>query len=81
MEAFYADGSGAGPQNWTTYKEYAYAFTVDYTMNTVTLTDKFFAEETRGGEIYLKFHFQSGEVLDYAILRDGSTVKSLPLPQ
>jgi endoglucanase len=76
LEATYSDGSGAGPQNWTTFKEYAYAFTVDYTANSVTLTSKFFAE-TRDGEINLKFHFQSGEILEYKILKDGSTVKSL----
>jgi endoglucanase len=76
LEAAYADGSGAGPQNWTTYKEYAYAFTVDYSANSVTLTNKFFAE-THDGEINLKFHFQSGEILEYKILKDGSTVKSL----
>lgn len=76
LEAAYADGSGAGPQNWTTYKEYNYAFTVDYTANTVTLTNKFFAE-ANDGEITLKFHFQSGEILEYKILKSGSTVKSL----
>ena len=31
MEAKYADGSGAGPQNWTSYKEFGRTFTPDYT--------------------------------------------------
>jgi endoglucanase len=73
LEATYADGSGAGPQNWTTYKEYGYAFTVDYAANTVTFTNKFFAE-TKDGEINLKFHFQSGEILEYKIQKAGGVV-------
>ncbi|MDP4089775.1 MAG: X2-like carbohydrate binding domain-containing protein, partial [Bacillota bacterium] len=77
MEAVYSDGSGAaGPQNWTTYKEYGYAFTVDYSGNKVTMTDKFF-KETHDGEMILIFHFQSGEVMQYKIVKNGTTVKSV----
>ena len=35
--AVYADGSPAGPQSWTTYKQFNVAFTVDYTADTITL--------------------------------------------
>jgi aryl-phospho-beta-D-glucosidase BglC (GH1 family) len=76
MEALNADGSGAGPQNWTTYKEYAYAFNVDYANNKVVMTEKFFAE-AKDGEITLKFHFQSGEVLQCKILKAGTTVTAV----
>lgn len=72
--ASYADGKGAGPQNWTTYKEYDSAFTVDYSANTVTLTDKFFNEVSNDGEILLKLHFQSGEVMEYRIFKSGTNV-------
>lgn len=33
MEAVYADGSSAGPQNWTSFKEFAVAFTPSYETN------------------------------------------------
>lgn len=73
LEAMYTDGSGVGPQNWTTYKEYNYAFKVNYDLNQVTMTDKFFAE-TKDGTILLKLHFQSGEVLQYNIIKNGTSV-------
>ena len=73
LEAMNAGGKGVGPQNWTTYKEFDYAFTVNYDMNTVTMKDKFFAEAP-DGVITLKLHFQSGEVLECKILKNGTTV-------
>jgi len=78
LEAMYTDGTGAGPQNWTTYKEYDYAFSVNYDANKVVITQKFF-DEAKDGEIILKLHFQSGEVMEYRILKDGNTVKSIDL--
>lgn len=74
LEAVYSDGSGAGPQNWTTYKEYDYAFSVDYNANKVIIKDKFFAE-ANDGKITFKLHFQSGEVLQYSIMKIGKTIK------
>ena len=59
MEAVYANDTNAGPQNWTSYKEYAYAFLPNYANNTITITPNFFAETT-GGTINLTFHFWSG---------------------
>jgi aryl-phospho-beta-D-glucosidase BglC (GH1 family) len=76
MEAVNGDGSGAGPQNWTTFKEYAYAFNVDYVNNEVVMTNNFF-KEAKDGEITLKFHFQSGEVLQCKILKAGTTVTAV----
>lgn len=73
LEAVYADGTGAGPQNWTTYKEYDYAFTVDYTNNKVTITSKFFAD-AKDGEITFKLHFQSGAVAECKVVKTGTVV-------
>jgi endoglucanase len=73
MEAAYTDGSGAGPQNWTTYKEYGVAYQPSYTADTVTLPSAFFAE-TNDGTINLTFHFWSGAVLKYTLVKSGSTV-------
>jgi endoglucanase len=75
LEAMYSDGTGAGPQNWTTYKQFGYAFTPDYTNNVVTMTNNFF-NSCNDGVITLKLHFQSGEVLQYSITKTGTTVTS-----
>ncbi|MDS0526259.1 cellulase family glycosylhydrolase [Clostridium sp. SHJSY1] len=74
LEAINSDGSGAGPQGWTTYKQFNEAFSVDYDKNKVTIKDKFFAE-AKDGEITFKVHFQSGEILQCKLLKSGSEVK------
>ena len=48
MEAKYADGSNAGPQNWTPYKEFAATFLPNYSAGTIALTTDFFAEVNDG---------------------------------
>jgi endoglucanase len=73
MEAAYPDGSGAGPQNWTTYKEYGTAYQPSYSANTITLPSAFFAE-TNDGTIILTFHFWSGSVLTYTLIKSGTGV-------
>jgi hypothetical protein len=72
----YSDGSGAGPQGWTTYKQFNEAFSVDYDANKVNIKDKFFAE-AKDGEIIFKIHFQSGEILQCKVLKNGNEVKAL----
>ena len=59
LEAVKEDGSGVGPQNWTSYKEYDYAFSVDYKAGTVTFTEKFF-KEAEDSTVLVTFHFQNG---------------------
>ncbi len=59
LEAVKEDGSGVGPQNWTSYKEYDYAFSVDDKAGTVTFTDKFF-NEAEDSTVLVTFHFQNG---------------------
>ena len=79
MEATYADGSGnAGPQNWTSYKEFGRAFTPDYTAGTVTLPVAFFNEVTDGATVNLTFHFWSGTTVRYTVVRSGSQVTGRP---
>ena len=65
MEARRADGSPAGPANWTPFKEWG-VFSPNYTNNTITLTHSFFAGEP-AGNITLKFHFWSGRVATYEL--------------
>jgi endoglucanase len=73
MEAAYPDGSGAGPQNWTTYKEFDSAFTPDYTANTITLPTAFFAA-VNDGTVNLTFHFWSGTLVHYTLVKSGASV-------
>jgi endoglucanase len=77
MEARYADGSNAGPANWTSYKEFWSNFQPDYTAETITLKDVFFAE-VNDGVVTLTFHFWSGAQLTYRITRSGATVTGAP---
>ncbi|MFJ6198042.1 cellulase family glycosylhydrolase [Micromonospora sp. NPDC092111] len=74
MEATYADGTNAGPQNWTSYKEFDRTFTPNYSTNVITLTSDFFAEVTDAKPVTLRFHFWSGEIVTYRITKSGSTV-------
>ncbi|MFD1991878.1 cellulase family glycosylhydrolase [Paenibacillus nicotianae] len=73
MEATYTNGGNAGPQNWTPYKEFATAFSPDYSANVIKLTPDFF-KETNDGEVLLKFHFWNGDILNYKITKSGSSV-------
>ena len=73
LEAVTSNGGGIGPQNWTSYKEYDYAFTVDYTNNTVTFTSDFFAEAT-DAEVMVTFHFQNGTTAKTSFTIAGNTV-------
>jgi endoglucanase len=73
MEARYADGTNAGPANWTSYKQHWAHFRPDYAANTITLQPEFFAE-VNDGVVNLTFHFWSGAQLTYRITRSGTTV-------
>jgi endoglucanase len=66
MEARRADGSPAGPANWTVFKEWG-VFVPNYTSNTITVSDDFFKGEP-AGTIDLKFHFWSGRVASYQLM-------------
>lgn len=77
MEATYADGSNAGPQNWTSYKEFDVTFRPDYAAGTITLTPELFAE-VNDGTVHLTFHFWSGDVVTYTLTRTGTTVTGTP---
>ena len=79
MEATYADGSGnAGPQNWTSYKQYGVAFSPDYTNSQITLPAAFFAEVKDGSTVNLTLHFWSGTTANYTLVRTGDQVTGNP---
>jgi endoglucanase len=74
MEAKYADGSGAGPNNWTTYKEFETTFSPGYTANTIALKTAFFDEVTDNARVTLVFHFRSSAQITYYVTKSGTTV-------
>lgn len=73
MEAVYATGGNAGPQDWTSFKEFEYTFSPSYSTGEIKLKPTFF-KEVRDGEVILKFHFWSGEVITYNLTKSGSSV-------
>lgn len=78
MEAINADGSYAGPQGWTAFKEFGYAFSPSYSTGEIKLLPAFF-NEVKDGTVTLKFHFWSGNVLNYTITKSGSTIVGSPV--
>lgn len=78
MEAVYSTGGNAGPQNWTPYKEFAYAFTPSYTTNEISLLPAFF-NEVNDGDVILKFHFWNGEIISYKITKNGTSVTGVTM--
>lgn len=74
MQAQYADGSPAGPASWTSYQEYATAFSAVYTHNDIPLTSTFFGSVTDGARVTLTFHFWSGAAVTYYVTKSGRTV-------
>jgi aryl-phospho-beta-D-glucosidase BglC (GH1 family) len=73
MEAKYADGTNAGPHNWTSFKEFGRAYSPDYANGQITLPAAFF-NEVNDGTVVLTFHFWSGATLTYTLIRAGDTV-------
>jgi endoglucanase len=74
MEAVYADGSGAGPHSWTTYKEFDAAFVPAEETGEIVLRPAFFAEVRDGEAVHLTFHFWSGDTVEYTVTKNGTEV-------
>ncbi|MFJ4879057.1 cellulase family glycosylhydrolase [Streptomyces sp. NPDC088745] len=74
MHATYADGSNAGPTDWTPYQEFNQAFSPDYPKSTIVLTPAFNTSLREGQTATLVFHFYSGATVTYQVTRTDSTV-------
>jgi endoglucanase len=74
MEARYADGSNAGPHNWTSFKEFWVAFQPDYGANAIIMKPEFFNEVNEGARVTLTFHFWSGTQIAYFVTKSGGSV-------
>lgn len=79
LEAYYADGSNAGPNDWTPFKEFGYTFEPSYQQpgSHIAMLENFF-KELKDGETTLKFHFWSGKVVEYTLVKNGDTVTGSP---
>ncbi|MEH0448610.1 MULTISPECIES: cellulase family glycosylhydrolase [unclassified Streptomyces] len=74
MEARYADGSNAGPTNWTPFQEFNVSFSPDYSGNRLLLTPDFLNALRDNAQATLVFHFWSGATVTYRVLRNGGSV-------
>ena len=74
MEARYADGTNAGPANWTSFQQFSTTFSPDYTNNDITMTPAFFDAVTDGVPVTLTFHFWSGATVTYHVTKSGNAV-------
>lgn len=74
MHATYADGTNAGPTDWTPYQEFNGAFSPDYPNGTIILTTKFLNTLRDGDTATLVFHFYSGATATYHATKSGSSV-------
>ncbi|WP_241964534.1 cellulase family glycosylhydrolase [Paraliobacillus zengyii] len=73
VETVYQDGTPAGPQNWTTFKEFGYTFSPSYDSNEILFTENFF-NELNNGETKVTFHFWSGEEVYYTLTKEDNTI-------
>ncbi|AJE51689.1 cellulase family glycosylhydrolase [Paenibacillus polymyxa] len=76
MEAVYTNGGNAGPQDWTPYKEFGNTFAPAYDTHGIKLLPEFF-NSVKDGEVTLKFHFWSGDVVTYKITKSGTRVTGM----
>ncbi|MER6541342.1 cellulase family glycosylhydrolase [Streptomyces sp. NPDC001250] len=74
MEATYADGSNAGPADWTPYQQFNQSFSPDYAGGRITLTSDFLKALHDNAPVTLKFHFWSGAIVTYHVTKYGSSV-------
>ncbi|WP_236570410.1 cellulase family glycosylhydrolase [Paenibacillus sp. An7] len=76
MESLYENGRNAGPADWTSFKEFGHSFIPSYETNEIKLTKAFF-NEIKDGKVILKFHFWSGEMIEYIIEKEGTSVTTI----
>jgi aryl-phospho-beta-D-glucosidase BglC (GH1 family) len=74
MEATYADGSNAGPVDWSAYQEFNKAFSPDYQGNGLLLTSLFLDSLRDNTQATLVFHFWSGATVTYHVTKNAGSV-------
>jgi aryl-phospho-beta-D-glucosidase BglC (GH1 family) len=74
MEAKYDDGTFAGPNDWTSFKEFDKTFAPNYTDRKTVLKPDFFAAVKDNQRVTLTFHYWSGTKVTYHVTKSGSAV-------
>jgi endoglucanase len=74
MEAKYDDGTSAGPNDWTSFKEFDRTFAPNYSGGTTAVTTEFFNAVRDNARVTLTFHYWSGAKVTYYVTKSGSTV-------
>ncbi|WP_055524820.1 cellulase family glycosylhydrolase [Streptomyces graminilatus] len=74
VEAKYADGGNAGPNNWTPYLQFNTAFAPDYARKSISLTPAFLDTLKDNARVRLTFHFWSGTTVKYDVTKSGGWV-------
>ncbi len=74
--AFDGEGNVVGPNSsWWRYLQYNSAFMADYENGTIELYNNFFNDSSiKDGEIKLSFEFYDGQIVEYNLLKNGSTI-------
>ena len=74
--AFDKEGNVVGPNSsWWRYLQYSSAFMADYENGTIEIYNNFFNDSSiNDGEIKLSFEFYDGQIVEYTLLKDGSTI-------
>ncbi|MER7407998.1 cellulase family glycosylhydrolase [Streptomyces sp. NPDC000070] len=74
MTSTYADGSNAGPLDWTPYQQFNTSFVPDYAKGTIRLTPAFVDSLKDGARVKLTFHYWSGATSTYYVTKSGDTL-------
>jgi endoglucanase len=74
MESVYADGTGAGYHNWTTFPEFWDDFRPDYENGTIQLTKRYLGALKDGEAVSRTLHCWSGQTIEYTVTKNGDTV-------
>ncbi|MCQ4086421.1 cellulase family glycosylhydrolase [Saccharibacillus sp. JS10] len=80
MEAVYVSGGNAGPNDWTSFKEFESTFSPDYDKGTITLRPALLDTLRDGETVKLTFYFWSGDTLNYTVTKNASNVTGQPTP-
>ncbi|MDN3243149.1 cellulase family glycosylhydrolase [Glycomyces tritici] len=74
MEAHYADGSNAGPAEWTAFQESQVSWLPDYINGSITVPSAFVNAIRDGEPVTITYHLWGGESVDYTVVKNGTTV-------
>ena len=75
IEAEYEGGGIPGPNDWTPFKEFGFAFAPSYSGDNIMLKRPLLESLQEGRATRLRLHFWSGATANYTIVRKGDIVE------